>query len=276
MWCIAGLDQGRWRQGDSISRPKQTETDMVDLPQSALTPLIQKLSKRASLAVEDVSALEQLPYEIRDVERSRYLVREGDTPGFCMAVLAGFLYRSKFTGDGARQIISVHLRGDLVCAHDHLLGEADHSIQALTRVRLACIPQVALLSAIEARPTLARALWKDSLIDASISREWLLNVGRRNARQRVAHLVCELAIRSKAAGADRQDGYTWPLTQEELGDATGLTGVHINRTVQGLRRDHLIEVDRGVVRILDWLGLREAGDFTSDYLRERCAAEMAL
>lgn len=244
---------------------------MTHSPEGALAPLIRKLNRRVKLGADEIDALRRLPYEIDELDRGCYLVREGDAPGHCMALISGFLYRSKMTGDGARQIISVHLQGDLVCAHDHLLGEADHSIQALTRVRVAYIPQEALLSAIEAYPVLAHALWRDNLIDASVAREWMLNLGRRKARQRVAHFMCEMAVRSKAAGACDGLRYAWPLTQEELGDATGLTSVHTNRTLQSLRREKLVDVGRGKIHIVDWMGLQTAGDFTVSYLHEQGA-----
>lgn len=120
---------------------------MAHSPGGLLAPLIRKLNRRVQLGIEEIGALGRLPHHVVEVERGRYLVREGDAPGHCMGVLSGFLYRSKITSEGARQILSVHLHGDLVCAHDQLLGEADHGIQALTRVRVALIPQEAILAA---------------------------------------------------------------------------------------------------------------------------------
>lgn len=248
---------------------------MARSPGGALEPLIAKLNRRVPLGRDEIQALENLPHRIDEVERGRYIVREGDTPGECMVVLSGFLYRSKIAGDGGRQIISVHLTGDLVCAHDHLLGEADHNIQALTRVQLAYIPQEALLSALASHAVLNKALWRDNLIDASVAREWMVNLGRRSARERVAHLICEVAMRSKAAGAFKGTSYAWPMTQEELGDATGMTSVHTNRTVQALRRDDLAEIGHGQLRIVDWDGLCVAGDFNSRYLHEEPATRLS-
>ena len=142
-------------------------------------------------------------------------------------------------------------------------------------MRLARIPHDALRSAAEEYPALARALWRDTLIDISVAREWLLSVGRRDARQRVAHIMCEMAVRTEAAGLREGSKYLWPLTQEELGDAAGLTAVHVNRTVQRLRREGLVGVSYGEVRIVDWPGLQAAGDFRAGYLHEQGAIRMA-
>jgi CRP-like cAMP-binding protein len=112
-----------------------------------------------------------------------------------------------------------------------------------------------------------RAIWLDTLIDSSIFREWVVNVGRRDARERIAHLLCELAarLRSTNPGADGQN-YDFPLTQEQLADCTGLTAVHTNRTLQGLRRDGLISLSSSRLAILDWDRLAEIGDFNERYL----------
>jgi CRP-like cAMP-binding protein len=116
------------------------------------------------------------------------------------------------------------------------------------------------------RPALRLAVWIETLIDASIFREWVVNVGRRDSRARLAHLLCELALRLDWNGADKGGGFDFPLTQEQLADATGLTAVHTNRTLQSLRRDGLIQLTGGNLQVLDWEGLREAGDFEELYL----------
>ena len=116
-------------------------------------------------------------------------------------------------------------------------------------------------------PNIQRAIWLDSLLDSSIFREWVVNVGRRNARERIAHLLCELAARLRAAnpGGDGVN-YDFPLTQEQIADCTGLTAVHTNRTLQGLRRDGVISLSSSRLTILDWDRLAEIGDFNERYL----------
>ena len=172
--------------------------------------------------------------------------------------------------DGSRQIISFHVPTEFVDLQNALLGIADDSVQSANRTEAALIPRSALMELATARPALRVAMWIETLLDASIFREWVVNVGRRDSRSRIAHLLCELGTRLKSIGNGAEDGhFEFPLTQEQLADATGLTSVHTNRTLQGLRRDGLIYLNSGSLRILDWEGLREAGDFDELYLHQR-------
>ena len=110
-------------------------------------------------------------------------------------------------------------------------------------------------------------MWLDTLVDGSIFREWIANVGRRDARTRIAHILCEFGLRLKHAGLGEETGYTLPMTQEQLGDATGLTSVHINRTLKSLEAERLIErISPRSITIGDWKKLAEVGDFDSHYL----------
>lgn len=228
--------------------------------------MAEKLGKRAALTDLDLDALSSLPHRISEVGRDRYFAREGDRASHCCVLLSGFAMRHKITGDGARQIVAIHVPGDLLDSQD---GAADYSTtngQSLTGVRIAVIARTALLELADAHPLIALALWADAGANASILAEWLLNIGQRDARSRIAHLLCEVKLRQE--GMSHQSGAcaSWLMTQEQLGDATGLTSVHVNRTIQGLRREGLIGYQQRELRILDWDGLCEAGDFTPEYL----------
>jgi CRP-like cAMP-binding protein len=238
----------------------------------ALAPMIDKLTRQSALGSAEVRALFDLPHRISISEAGHYIVREGDNSGSCTVICSGFAYRSKIAGSGARQILSVHLRGDLVDLQNSLLGEADHNVQALARVEVAHIAQRALLDVAEAYPAIARALWRDTLVEGSIFREWILNVGQRDARQRISHLLCELVLRQEEAKVCEGPCYQWPFTQEQVGDATGLTSVHVNRTIQCLRKDGLIETNGRSVTIVDWPRLQRAGDFSRAYLHQHPVA----
>ena len=111
-------------------------------------------------------------------------------------------------------------------------------------------------------------MWIDTLVDGSIFREWIANVGRRDARTRIAHLFCEFGLRLQHAGLAEQTGYELPMTQEQLGDATGLTSVHVNRTIKALEADGLIgpRSSPRSINIGDWKKLAAVGDFDSGYL----------
>lgn len=235
---------------------------------SKLTPMIEKLIKRSQLQPADIEALVGLPHNLAVCEPGSYLVREGDKSDSCVLLLSGFIYRSKIAGNGSRQILSIHVRGDLVDLQNSLLDEADHNVQALTRAEVAYIPQQAILALAMTYPAAGLALWRDTLVDGSIFREWILNVGQRDARQRISHLLCEIALRQEEAGLCEGPSYEWPMTQEQIGDATGMTSVHVNRTIQGMRAAGLIEMHNRSVTITNWPALQMAGDFSRAYLHQ--------
>ena len=237
---------------------------MTDHP---LTLMVRKLDGRVPLSESAKAAIMNLPCAAKVYEAPAYLIREGATGiNHCGLVLSGYAYRQKLTVDGARQIVSLHMRGDLLDLQHLFLGRADHSVQALTRLEVLNIDRAPLQALILAEPTIAKAMWIEALIDASIYREWVLNVGRRDAKTRIAHLLCEFAVRSKVAGLS--DGRTCqlPMTQEQLGDAVGLTSVHVNRTLKALVEDGVIQRNNREIAITDWTTVRRAGDFSALYL----------
>jgi CRP-like cAMP-binding protein len=185
-------------------------------------------------------------------------------------MLSGYSFRSKLVGNGGRQIVSIHMKGEVVDLQNSMLQVADHSVQMLTESEVAIIPREAIIALTLARPRIAQAMWIDTLVDGSIFREWILNIGRRQARERLAHLLCEFSLRLRHAGLGLDDAYELPMTQEQLADATGMTPVHINRTIKALEKDGLIErANPRAIKIGDWRKLAKAGDFDSSYLHLR-------
>jgi CRP-like cAMP-binding protein len=241
---------------------------MLIVNSSPLAPMVRKLAQHSTLAQDEREALLALPVQLASKDRGAYLVREGDQGDSCIVLLSGFIYRSKLAGNGARQILSIQMRGDLVDLQNSVLEIADHSVQTLTRVEVAYIRRSAILDLAAAYPGIAMALWRDTVVDGSIFREWILNVGRRSAHQRISHLLCEIIVRQQAAGLCEAPNYHWPMTQEEIGDATGLTTVHVNRTIQRMKADKLFAVNDRLVSVLDWPKLQAAGDFNSAYLHQ--------
>lgn len=232
-----------------------------------LAPLLHRWSKYGNLSRDDEAALLSLSYTRKTFGKDAYIVREGQDTFDCCLLLRGIAFRQKLLRDGRRQIISFHIPGEFVDLQNQLLRVADHSVQSLDRTDVALIPKRALMEISDRRPQLRKVMWVETLIDASIFREWVVNVCRRDSRARIAHLLCELVARFKANG-DGSDRYDFPLTQEQLADATGLTPVHTNRTLQSLRRDGLIELSARSLAILNWEKLREAGDFDELYLHQ--------
>jgi CRP-like cAMP-binding protein len=231
-----------------------------------LLPMLAKLKLWIELDEQDQAALLGLPYATKRLGAGQYIVRDGEVPTHSCLLLSGFAYRQKVTGEGGRQIMSIHMKGDVVDLQNSLLRRSDHNVQALTNIDVAFIPVQAVRTLAFDRPNVGKAMWYETLVDASIFREWTLNVGRRQARARTAHLLCEFAMRLEVAGLGTQLNYELPMTQEQLADALGLTPVHVNRTLKALEAEGLIERTRRSVIIRDWKALAAVGDFDPNYL----------
>ncbi|MDB5663008.1 MAG: Crp/Fnr family transcriptional regulator [Sphingomonas bacterium] len=231
-----------------------------------LMPLADKLQRLANLSASDVEAILALPHRVRTVRNGEHLVRQGDRADRCSLLLSGWASRQRMTRHGSRQILAIHVTGDFVDLQNALLGTAHDDVQALSEAEVAMVPREAIVDLAFAHPAVGKLLWTDTLIDASIAREWTVNVGRRDARTRVLHLLCELYERQRSAGLASDDGFELPLSQEELGDATGLTAVHVNRTLQALRYEGLFEREKRTVRIMDLDSMKAEADFNPTYL----------
>jgi CRP-like cAMP-binding protein len=190
--------------------------------------------------------------------------------------LSGFAYRQKVTGEGTRQIVALCIPGDAIDFQNMFLSISDHGIQILTRAVVADIPREPLQQLMLKRPAIGVAIIHSTLIEASILREWVVNVGRRDARARIAHVLCEFAVRLEARGLASKDGFELPMTQEQLGDATSLTPVHVNRVLKGLQADGLISRQRRNIQFTDWRALQDTADFTRRYLHLPGEDEIAL
>jgi CRP-like cAMP-binding protein len=159
------------------------------------------------------------------------------------------------------------MKGDMVDLQNSFLTVADHSVQVLTESEVAFIPRDEIKKLAFARPNVGMAMWFDTLVDGSVFREWIANVGRRDARTRIAHLLCEFSLRLKVAGLGEATNYELPMTQEQIADTTGLTSVHTNRTIKALEADGLITRSSSrSITIGDWQKLADVGDFDSNYL----------
>lgn len=241
--------------GETVSQPNQT-----------LAPMVAKLRLWEPLGAAEVAAILALPHSLRTLRAGELLVREDDRPVYSSLLLSGFAYRHKVAGNGGRQIFSIHMRGDLIDLHNSILRRADHNVQALTEMEAAMIPVAAIKDLAAQFPRAGLAMWHETLIDGAIFREWTLNVGRRDARARTAHMLCEFALRLTVAGLGEKDNYELPMTQEQLADALALTNVHVNRTLKGLAEEGLITRSQRAVGILDFQRLASVGDFDSRYL----------
>jgi CRP-like cAMP-binding protein len=228
--------------------------------------MLSKLERRAPLDDDDRAALLALPFKLQTFDAAKYVVREGTPCTDSALIVSGYAFRHKLTADGDRQVVSIHIPGDFVDLQSALLNTADHNVQTLTRCEIAIVPREHIIRLIDEHPKIGRALWIDTLIDGSIFREWILNVGRRDAKHRIAHLLCEFAKRLELADLGDTHGYQFPMTQEQLADCTGLTSVHVNRSLKALETDGLIVREKRHITIPDWGKLRELAGFSDLYL----------
>jgi CRP-like cAMP-binding protein len=235
-------------------------------PKHQLQPLIRKLESIAPVQEDEKQALGDLPLTLRQLNRDQDIVRERDRPSQCCIVLDGFAYRYKILPSGNRQIFAFHIPGDIPDVQSLHLRIMDHDIGTVTPTKVAFIPHEIMRAFLRAHPRISDAFWRDTLIEAAMFREWMAGIGRRDAYARLAHFFCELFIRLRAVGLADGNGYGMPITQTALADALGLSTVHVNRSLQQLRRNGLITTRNGRTQINDWDGLQAAGEFDPTYL----------
>jgi CRP-like cAMP-binding protein len=229
--------------------------------------LIRKLENFVRLSSHDKEVLTAAAAErIRKIDPHEPIVHEGDKPKVIYLVLSGWACRYKHLEDGRRQIVSFFLPGDLCDLNIFILREMDHSMAGIGSVTLAEITRQSFEAILQGHARITQALWWDSLVTIAIQREWTVNLGQRDALERVAHLFCEIFVRLRSAGLTRGKSCSFPITQTELADATGMSAVHVNRTLQELRNMKLINLSNRILTIPDLPRLMQAGLFTPNYL----------
>jgi CRP-like cAMP-binding protein len=229
-------------------------------------PLIRKLEGFTALSDTDRAMLERISAEPQVVEPHTDLVCEGDKPEGVFLIMGGIACRQKMRASGRRQIMAYLLPGDLCDLDVALMDRMDHTITTFSACKVARLAPQTVADMLGSHPAVARALRMCTLVDEATLREWLVNVGCRSALERIAHLFCELLVRLQAVGLAGGDSYALPLTQMDLADTTGLSNVHVNRVLQELRRQGLIELRSGRLRILNLPRLRAIAEFKANYL----------
>lgn len=229
--------------------------------------LLLRLERFGALSTADRQRIADLPLKLVNYPAEREVVSYGYSPSQCTLVLDGFLYSHKLVAGSRRQIISFFVPGDVADLPTLYLPKIDHGITTLGPAVLAFVPHSALKEVLDQSPNLAQAVWRETLIQAAISREWVANLGRRDAIARTAHIICELAVRLQAIGLARDLSFPIPWKQMDLADACGISTVHANRVIQELRHLGLVEWESRRVIIRDWHSLVRVGDFNDDYLQ---------
>jgi len=225
-----------------------------------------KLRARNVLSPDDEQTIRTAIGEYREHPADHVLINPGVELTHSTLLLDGILCRYRDLRNGQRQITELHVAGDFADLHSFTLKHLDHSIMSLTPCRVATVPHDRLTEITRQSPHLTRLYWFSTNLDAAIHREWEISLGRRSARAKLAALLCELFVRFEIVGLTQGLSYELPLTQTDLGDCTGLTNVHVNRTLKDLRDSKIVTFQDGKVTILDWAALTHAGEFDPAYL----------
>ena len=233
------------------------------------------LQPRESWALPAMASTEtdRLSSTTSTLRHHQHLARSGERPDHLHQILQGWAGRYRLLSDGRRQITGLYLPGDLCdpCWLDG--GRAVQSVVALTPIQATRTLRREMESQAAEDVGLMKFLWRQTQFTQQIQAEWLVNLGRKNAMERLSHLLCELYTRLSSAGAVDQKSCEMPLTQLDLADLAGLTPVHVNRTLQEMRSMQLIELQSRRLTILDWESLRRIGWFDPTYLAVRSARD---
>lgn len=233
-----------------------------------------RLCSLSPLKGQEQSLLNQLFSKSLSIEPRRIVCRMGEPVEFYPVILSGWAARCHMFSNGERQITGLLLPGDLAYSSRHATSVAVEEIVALSVCRVALISRRALHDLMEEQPAIADALQAYAAAEYAISNAWLVSLGRRNALERISHLLCELQHRLHQVEADTRNSFTLPLTQSDLADALGLTPVHVNRKLQALRHDHLIRLKSRNIEILDLPFLKASVSFDPAYLDHAPAAAL--
>jgi CRP-like cAMP-binding protein len=242
----------------------------------ALDPFLVRLRQLTALDSDDEAFVRHMMRNTGSVPPDRQLKAEGDQPTHVHVVLDGLACRYKILADGRRQILAFMVPGDPCDFQVFLLEHMDHSIGTLTPSVVATVTRHEIETTLDERPAIARAFWLSTMRDEAVLREWLVNVGRRNAYERMAHLLWELYLRHAIVGKVSEDTFYLPLTQADLADALGLSTVYVNKTITRLRASGIIETDRRQIRILEPAELSTIAGFDASYLHLRRFSHEAM
>lgn len=243
-----------------------SEICISPFPSTDPNPLITKLQNVSALSEDDRRALSKACRSTREFAARQDVISEGERPDHVHLILDGWAARYKLIADGARQFTAYLIPGDFCDLHVTILREMDHGILALTPITVAYIAHGELEALTAERPALTRALWWATLVDEAVLRSWIVNIGRRDARTGIAHLMCEMHVRMRNVGLVEEGGFELPLTQEQLADTLGMTPVHANRVLRQLADDGLIAFKSRHLFIPDVAALRAVAGFDDNYL----------
>jgi len=235
-----------WRSASILTRRVEEFTPLDDADRAELTRLCTQAT--------------------HTIPAKRDLIQQGDAPRCLYLILNGWACHYRMLENGRRQIVDFAIPGDICDLNLFILDRMDHSIGAITALHVAEIGRDVFHRVVTSHPNVTTALWWQELVSKSIQREWVVNVGQRLAQERIAHLFCEMFLRLESVGLTSGFSCDFPPSQTDIADATGLTPVHVNRTIQQLRGTGLINLDKRKLTILDMAALQKMALFNPDYL----------
>lgn len=246
-----------------------TATAPIVRPERAdgLAAFLARLTRRSVLDAAEIEAILSLPTTQHHVRANHDIVRLGEVVDHTCLIIDGLVGRFGQTSAGERQIIALHIPGDMADLHSAVMPRVTAPLQALTACTVTHVPHEAIRDVANRFPTIAQALWRDCMVDFAVMSQWLLSIGRRPAKARLAHLICEMSLRYEQIGAKTSEGFVFPATQHHIGDALGLTPVHVNRMFRALKQEGLIDISGRVITIRDSEGLAAISEFDRGYLQ---------
>lgn len=227
---------------------------------------LKRLRARFHISEEEERIIRALPEGVKSYNPDKIIVPAMEEQKECKILLSGVVARYKSLRNGSRQITEINLAGDPIDLHSLTLKKLDHDIVSFTRCTVAPVPHERLHALASRHPRLALIYWFGTNLDAAIHREWVLSLGRRQAPSRMAHLFCELHARFAVVGMTDGQSFEFPVNQTELGECLGLTAVHVNRTLQQLREQGLVDHRGHRVVIHDLPRLQALAEFDPRYL----------
>lgn len=234
---------------------------------SALRLFVDRLGALSPLTAEDVAALHGLKAQVTRVPANGDIVLPGAQFEYVVLVASGLVGRYLQLADGTRQTTAIHIPGEIADLHRVATPKAGSALQALTNAVIILISGLELKALAVASPRITQAFWVYSAIDAAVLSRWAVNLGRRQAKVRTAHFLCEIGVRMESMGHGDRDDFLLELTQAQLGDALGLTPVHVNRTLKALKEVGVIEIEGRIFRIPDWPRFCAIAEFDPEYLQ---------
>ncbi len=227
---------------------------------------LQKLRRRHDISAAEEAAIRDAVTEVRRVPADATVIKSGQPLDVCTLLVEGWLARVKDLRSGVRQFTELHVAGDFADLHSFTLKRLEHDVVSLTPCKLATVPHERLRELTEKFPHLGRVYWFQTNLDAAIHREWTVCMARRSAMARVAHILSELCVRLDIVGRVQANSFDFPMTQTDLAECLGLTSVHVNRTLQELRKRNLIRLENRRATVLDMPALHEIAEFDDSYL----------